>query len=259
MSIGRFLNIALKNLSGYYIKQNRMGTFGYLMPWCLVEDEQACYRLGWLPYHVQQGYAPNDNTITLASALMWGNNMAPSTEDTQKTAELIAWDIAQRSQFALGSGQQYTYRTVLMTEPVASNLKNEFPDKNEFESYLIKEARRPLYERAFANYYANPGSKKDSFNFSRYLKRIARIENAVPTPVPDWYALPEGCNATEIMTIPVMQPHMTAILVTGDPVRNKVQTLPGGGYSTIEIKLPPNWDRLMEEAGYRPLATFYTD
>lgn len=105
MAIGRFMNIALKNLSGYYIKQDRMGTFGYLMPWCLVEDEEACARVGWTPYHVSQGFSTDDNTVTVASALMWGNNMAPSTDNPQKITELMAWDITQRCQFALGSGK----------------------------------------------------------------------------------------------------------------------------------------------------------
>lgn len=259
MRIGRFINLALKNLSGYYIKQDRMGTFGYLMPWCLVEDEAACSRIGWSPYHVQQGYGMNDNTVTMASALMWGNNMAPSTEDPKKISELIAWDVTQRCQFALGSGKQYTYRTILLTEPVAGILSREFGDKSALEDDLIKNARRPLHERTFASYYANPGSRKDGggFSFSRYEKRIARTENASLTPLPEWYALPEGCAGEDIMTIPVVEPGMTAMLVTGDKARNKVQTMPGGGYSTIKIELPENWDELMKEAGYRPLSEFY--
>lgn len=85
-------------------------------------------------------------------------------------------------------------------------------------------ARRPLRERAFANYLANPGSRinTEKFPFSRYEKRIARTEQAAPTPCPEWYELPEGCERTEIMTVPVMQQDMTAILVTGDRARNKV-------------------------------------
>ncbi|MDE6491113.1 MAG: hypothetical protein K2L49_08160, partial [Muribaculaceae bacterium] len=261
MVIGRFINLALKNLSGYYIKQDRMGTFGYLMPWCIVEDEQACNRIGWSPYHVQQGYSLNDNTITMASALMWGNNMAPSTQDPQKISELIAWDITQRCQFALGSGKQYTYRTILLTEPVAKLLQQQFDDKAALESSLINTARRPLHERAFANYYANPGSRKDNdkFQFSRYKRRLSRTECAELTPIPKWYALPEVDDKAEIMTIPVMKPGMTSILVTGDNVRNKIQTMPGGGYSTIPIELPDNWDELMQELGYPPLKDFFLD
>ena len=66
------------------------------------------------------------------------------------------------------------------------------------------------------------------------------------TPTPQWYDSPE----TEQMTIPVMKKGMTAFLITGDAARNKVQTMPGGGYATIKIELPENWDSLMTELGY---------
>jgi hypothetical protein len=56
-----------------------------------------------------------------------------------------------------------------------------------------------------------------------------------------------------------MQEGVTPILVTGDPDRNKVQTMPGGSHATIEIKLPANWDALMADRGYRPLKEFYLD
>jgi hypothetical protein len=47
------------------------------------------------------------------------------------------------------------------------------------------------------------------------------------------------------------------ILVAGDPSRNKAQVLAGGtGKSVRQIKLPANWDELMEKAGYRPLKEF---
>ena len=50
---------------------------------------------------------------------------------------------------------------------------------------------------------------------------------------------------------------MTAFIITGDAARNKVQTMPGGGYATIQIELPRNWNKLMEELGYKPLKEFY--
>lgn len=51
---------------------------------------------------------------------------------------------------------------------------------------------RPLYQRTFANYYANPGSRIDSdrYTFSRYERRLSRTEDATTTDIPDWYALP---------------------------------------------------------------------
>ena len=50
-----------------------------------------------------------------------------------------------------------------------------------------------------------------------------------------------------------MQKGMTQFLITGDAARNKVQTMLGGGYSTVKIELRSNWDELMSERGYRPL------
>ena len=56
------------------------------MSWCMVEDDAACLRIGWKPYHVRNGFDLNDNTITLGSTLLWGNNMAPSTTNPQKVS-----------------------------------------------------------------------------------------------------------------------------------------------------------------------------
>lgn len=251
--IGRFMNLALINLAGYYVGSNRMGTFGYLMPWCLVEDDAACLRVGWQPYHVRHGYDINDNTITVASALQWGNNMAPSTTDSEKLMELLAWDISERCQFALGSGKQYTFRTVLITEPVAKNLAAKYSSIKDLEDILIQNTRRPLKERVFANYYANPGSSPDQKHPIRNWKgHISRSENASETPTPLWY----DSDAEMMMTIPTMKDGMTAFLITGDNSRNKVQTMPGGGYATVKIELPEKWNDLMESLGYKPISNF---
>lgn len=252
--IGRFMNLALMNLCGYYVKQDRMGTFGYPVSWCMAEDDAACLRAGWKPYHVRNGYHLNDNTITTASTLLWGNNMAPSTTDPQKIAELMAWDISERCQFALGSGKQYTFRTILITEPVAATLAKKYPTTESLENTLINLSRRPLQERAFANYYANPGGAKDGgqHTLKQYTGHLRRTEQAQMTVAPAWH----DTDAQQIETIPTMRKNMTVFLVTGDAARNKIQTMPGGGYSTVEIELPKNWDQLMKAAGYQPLKEF---
>ena len=255
VSIGRFMNLALMNLCGYYVKQDRMGSFGYPMSWCMAEDEEACLRVGWKPYHVREGFGLNESTITLSSALLWGNNMAPSTTDPQKIMELMAWDISERSQFALGSGRQFTFRTVLMTEPVAAILSEKYRSPEALEKDLVEASRRPVKERAFANYYANPGGAKDggAHSLKQYQGHIRKDEGGKMTATPEWYDSPDA----EQMTIPTMKQGMTAFLVTGDAARNKVQTMPGGGYSTIKIELPANWDSLMAELGYTPLRDYF--
>lgn len=254
-AISRFMTLALMNLAGYYVGQNRMGTFGYLHPWCLAEDEEACCRVGWQTWSERQGYDINANTVTLASALMWGNNMAPSTTDAGRVMQLMAWDIAERCQFALGSGKQFTNRVVLMTEPVATILAGEYRSIDELENALIENSRRSAYERAFANYYANPGSRRDGgeHSFNQYLSHIVKAEGGEETASPVWY----DTNAQTMTTIPTMQKGQTAFLITGDASRNKVQTMPGGGFSTVVIDLPAKWDSLMAEKGYPALQDMY--
>lgn len=254
MALGRFMNLALMNLAGYYVGSNRMGTFGYPQSWCMAEDDKACIEIGWHPYHVSQGYDVNDNTITISSALMWGNNMAPSTTDPQKIMELIAWDISERCQFALGSGKQYTNRTILITPPVARNLAVGYKSQAALEEDLVAASRRPLQERVFANYYANPGSNPEEKRpINHWRGHISRSENAESTAPPVWY----DTDAETMMTIPTMKEGMTVFLITGDDSRNKVQTMPGGGYATIKIELPEKWDSLTSHLGYNPIEEFY--
>lgn len=147
----------------------------------------------------------------------------------------------------------------MMTEPIARILSQKYSDFDSLEATLIATSRRPLYERTFTNYFANPGSRiePEKFPFSRYEKRIQRTEDAALTDIPAWYAVPEGCDEDKMMTIPVMQPGMTAMIITGDAARNKVQIMPGGGYSTVKIVLPEDWDNLMAQKGYAPLSAFY--
>lgn len=254
--LGRFIDLAMINLGGYDVKKNRMGTFGYLSAWALVEDEEALSRIDWQPYHVQKGLNINDNAVTAASSLNWGNNLTPATYDADKILELMAWDTVEKEQFALGGGTPFVYRTILITEYVARDLAKKYRDKNSLETALVQEARRPLDERAYANFWANPGSSFDGKNYSveMHKSKISREENAQMTTVPKWLS---WIGKDNIQTVPVMKQGKTAIIVTGDANRNKVLTVPGGGMATVKIELPNNWDSLMADLGYKPLKDYY--
>lgn len=255
-ALGRFINLAMMNLGGYYVKQDRMGTFGYLMPWSMAEDEAACLKMGWEPCHVQKGFDWNQSTLTAASALMWGNNLTPASHDGEKIMEMIAWDAVEKGQFATGSGPRLPNRTVLMTEFVARDLARTYPTKDMLEAALIATARRPAYERAYANYWANPGSAFPSrYTMDMHVRKIIRNEGGELTPPPPW--MEKAAGPEKIYTVPVMKAGLTSILVTGDADRNKVQTMPGGNSATIEIKLPADWDARMTELGYPPLNHFF--
>ncbi|MBQ7523145.1 MAG: hypothetical protein IJT07_01295 [Oscillospiraceae bacterium] len=259
-ALGRFLDLAMLNLGGYYVKENRMGTFGYLTPWTFAEDETACLAVGWSPYHVTQGYDLNDNTLTAASALQWGNNVTPATDDPRQIMKLLAWDITEKQQNGLGNTNPQVYRTVFITGVVARNLANGYATKEDLENALIRTARRPLWMRAYANYWANTGSTQfDKRTLEEHFKMLLSDsdERAALTNTPEWYA--GFTDDKKIYTIATMVKGQTPILVTGDADRNKFMVLPGGGYATVEIKLPENWDELVAPMGYEPLATFFLE
>ena len=254
--LGRFINLAMLNLGGYRVKENRMGTFGYLMPWCLVEDDAAALKNGWKPWHMQQGRALNESTLTAASAINWGNNLVPATSDGERIKDMIAWDAAEKSQMALASGMPCTYRVFLLTEGVARDLARVYPTKDALCRAIEEAARIPLGQRAFANYWGNPGSAFDPSKYTllHHERRIASKEGASETPVPPWLA---WTGSRRMETIPAMAPGKSAFIVTGDPSRNKELCLPGGGFATVKIKLPKAWDSLMAERGYEPLEKFF--
>lgn len=233
-----------------------MGTFGYLMPWCLAEDEETSLKLNWLPYHMQRGFNLNDSVLTAGSALNWGNNMSPATDDPQKIMELIAQDAVEKQQFAIGSGTPFVYRTILVTGNVARDLAKKYSSVKSLEKALINTARQNLDSRAYANYFANPGSafNPQTYSLSRHTAKIRRTENAEVAATPPWLA---WTGKKEMETVPVMAEGKTAILVTGDPNRNKTMCVPGGGFASVKIELPKNWDALTAAVGYQPLKSFY--
>ena len=259
-ALGRFIDLAMLNIGGYYVKENRMGTFGYLSAWTFSEDEEACLEVGWKPYHVTKGYDLNANTLTAASALQWGNNVTPATDDAEQIMTLMAWDITEKQQNGLGNTNPQVYRTIFITKDVAKDLAKLYTSKNALEDALIETARRPLWMRAYAHYWANTGSQQfDKRTLEEHYKMLLKdsAELAEMTDTPDW--LKGIIKEDQIMTIATMLKGQTPLLITGDTDRNKFQVMPGGGYVTVEIRLPENWDELVSGLGYEPLANFYLD
>ena len=232
-----------------------MGTFGYLMPWCLVEDEAAALKVGWKPYQMQRGYSIDDSTLTAASSINWGNNLVPATSDGERIKDMMAWDAVEKSQMAVASGMPCTYRTFFITEGVARDLAKTYQSKDSLSTALEETARIPLGSRAFANYWGNPGSSFDPAKYpvSAHERRIAGNEGATETATPPWLAW----TGVELMeTVPAMAPGKSSFIVTGDSSRNKSLCVPGGGFATVKITLPKAWDAPMAERGYKPLADF---
>ena len=171
--------------------------------------------------------------------------------------QLMAFDITEKQQNGLGNTNPQVYHTMFITEPVAKDLAKAYDSKDMLEDDLVATARRPLYMRAYANYWANTGSvQSDTYTFEEYYGMLlhSEEEQAAEPATPSW--LKGVARQTQIWTIATMNKGETAMLIAGDSARNKFMVLPGGGYVTIEIRLPENWDELIAPMGYEPMSHF---
>lgn len=253
-SIGRFMELALINLA--CIK--RTNAFGNVQPLVFSENDEACLNIGWEPHHVEQGYQLNDNVITAASFAMWGNNVTPATDLPEEIMKVLAWDITEKNLGALGSASvdenASTKRLIFITESVAAALATKYKTKDALENALIKNARRPLWMRVYAYYYANRDEAL-SKSFSEVYEELKnnKKEDAKITASPAWM---NGITYADIETVATMTKGNTDIIITGDGSRNKTQVMPGGVSVSKEVKISNRWDALTTSVNYNPIASF---
>lgn len=272
--IGRFISLAMLNLAGYKIKENRMGTFGYMQPFCFAEDEQTCLNIGWNPYHVQNGFDLNDSVVTCGSTLTFGNPVTVGTTDAEKAMQLLAWDCTEKQQNALGNTNPWESRTIWLTKDAATTIAKGYNSKDALEQALIATARRPLWMRTYAHYWANTGSKihmNQTFD-EHYegLKSGEYTENAEAdivesTPAPQWLSgvVPfDTMDTTQTInansTVTNSGTVHTGFVVTGGSKTSQIQVMPGGDCVSYEAYLPSTtkWNNLMTGLGYAKLSSF---
>ena len=254
IAIGRFMELALINLAGI----ERTNAFGNVQPLVFSENDEVCLNIGWEPHHVEKCYQLNDNVITATSFSMWGNNVTPATDLPDEIMKVIAWDITEKNLGALGSASiednANTHRLIFITESVASALATKYKSKDALENALIKTARRPLWMRAYAYYYANTdGALNKSFDEVYNELKSADSEDAKSTASPPWM---NGITYANIDTVATMRKGNTDIIITGDSSRNKTQVMPGGMAVTKEVKLSDNWDKLVTSMNYGSIDSF---
>lgn len=261
--LGRFIALAMLNLAGYKIKENRMGTFGYMQPFAFAEDEQTCIQIGWNPYHVEKGFDLNDNVITCGSTLTWGNPIDIGTTDAEKAMQLLAWDCTEKQQNGLGNTNPWESRMIWLTKDAATTIAKGYNSKATLEDTLIDTARRPLWMRTYAHYWANTGSKIHmNTTFDQHYKDIksgASTENVeadkvLTTTTPQW--LQGVVPYDTIDTTQTINEGNTGFVITGGDISSQIQVMPGGDCCSYEVKLPKNWDALVAQNGYSPIANY---
>ena len=264
--LGRFVSLAMLNLAGYKIKENRMGTFGYMLPFAFAEDEQACINIGWNPYHVEKGYDLNTSVITCGSTLTWGNPVdIGDNTPSDKALQLLSWDVTEKQQNGLGNTNPREARMIMLTKDAAAKIAQAdgCNSKTNLKNKLIDTARRPLWMRTYAHYWANTGSKIHlNTTFDQHyndIKRGVSTENVerdyvAQTPAPEWL---RGVVPFEtIDTTQTIEANTTGFVITGGDKTNQFQIMPGGDCCSFNVNLPRNWDSLVAKEGYSPIANY---
>jgi hypothetical protein len=243
--LGRACSLFVRNIFGLRVKELRMGSFGYVQSWTLAEDPEYLDLIGWKPYHVQNGFGINQSTVSAATSVYIGGNLIPAEPDPDIILQLIAFDAINKG-YAFGGAS-----TICLSPPVAKILADANYTKETVSEYLSEVARKITYTYTFAQVYGSPG-----FQYPPFEEQLAKnLESAQEGLLPPWY--PRFPGWEDIKTTPALRRPLQ-IIVTGDPSRNKSQTLGGDSLGTpFEVRLPANWAELMEELGYPPLESFY--
>jgi hypothetical protein len=230
-AIGRALGLIIRNIAGLRPGEQRMGTFGYVLPFVLAEDEEDS---PWEPFHSGQGFDRNTSTVTAGGTFNWGGQVFPSGTDPEGLLKIICREIVRHVNFAIQMEfGKMSMCTVVINPSVAKGIAQGGYSKKDAEKYLFENAKAPIGEISFECKCGYAGGGSHTIRGLEALRGIVIKEWADLEDQPD-------------VMVPVMgYPGLIHIVVCGDRFRNKgmvfytVYNRP----TTKEIKLPPNWGK----------------
>ena len=223
-ALGRALGLIVKNIAGYKLSRNYMGTFGYPLSFVVAENEAQS---PWEPYHVEQGFERGDSTVTACGTVTWG--WPPAIYGTeQKTAaqaalEMLAIEVTKKPCLGRlverGPNGFRNMITFLLAPPIAKALAAAGYNKQDIREYVYEHARVPYRELEFLIEYGHSEAFK----------------------IPDMVA--RGLMPSEYLVKPddlvrvLPSPDVINIVVCGDPDRNRAMVLWGGYVSPVTKKI----------------------
>ena len=227
-AIGRAIGFIVRNIAGFRPGASYMGTFGYPLAFALAEHEDS----PWEPFHVEQGFERNANTVTIGVTNNWG--AAPAPYDTpdrggaQVALELISREIIGKTRLfnfpGRGPDAEAVMITLLLSPPVAKSLAQAGYSKQDVKRHVYEHTRMRLAD----------------FDW------VVRYTNIIPTTArkraEEGVFPPEFMGGPDDLVRVLSSPDILHIMVCGDPHRNRLMVLEGGHTrpTTREIRLPAN-------------------
>ena len=215
-TIGRALHLIINNIGGSWPAVTDMSCLGHPgeFAMCLAENEE---NNPWGPLHVELGYRPEANVVTVVAAEGM-HSILGSGWDDEGYLSLIADHLAALDR---------SYRPVvllLIAQDTAAMLKNRGWSKEKIRKFVYTNGRIP---------------------FDRYKRRF--IDTRKVQGVPDWVL--KTTDPQAMIPVPFMDHFL--IVVSGGP-GEKSMLIPVWSASqkviSKEVQLPGNWEELLEES-----------
>lgn len=228
-AIGRALGLIIRNIAKLKPAEQYMGTFGYITPFTLAEDEG---KSPWPPYHVEHGFDKGASTVTVGGTQAWGFQGYPSGTDLKGMLDAICQDIAKKIvPWGPLMHKDAQMLMLLITAPVAQALADGGCSKADVARYVFEHTRYTIKDIDLILKHGFCCGETET------IKGLVE-QGMIP---PEWAKLgPDD-------TVPALiYPHVINIAVCGDRTRNKTQALHAAYVKPVtkEIKLPKNWNAL---------------
>ncbi|HEX2829620.1 MAG TPA: hypothetical protein VHP37_24965 [Burkholderiales bacterium] len=214
-AIGRALGLIVRNIAGFRPGASYMGTFGYILPFVLAENEDES---PWEPFHVTHGFPPDASTVTIGVTNNWGSSPAPyDTADlsgADVALELIGREVTKKTRLfnfpAIGDDAEHVMVTVLMSPPVAKSLAAAGYSKRAVQEHVYEHARMRLAD------------------FDWMLKYTATMRTTARERVEAGVLPLEFAGNPDDPVRVLSSPDLVHVIVCGDPGRNRLMVMEGG-------------------------------
>jgi hypothetical protein len=208
-SVGRFLRLYMINVGGFRIPpgETDLGAIASTFNVALAEDEEATTSIGWDPYRVDAGFAPEDSVVTVQSVVAISapiySEGSRAIEHFETIAELLDGAMGPWSQ--LGVEKDSWYPLLVLGPSIARAIASDGASKQDLQRYL--------YDNLWIS--------------ARRMERYAG-----PLGYPDWHLrdlVEEGRAAPEYaesddpdrLVRMLQRPEWTGVVVAGSPARNQ--------------------------------------
>ena len=243
-SIGRFLRLYLRNVSGFLHHRTDKGTFGGTWRVVLAENEDALSRMGWEPLSVDMGFETGENVVTI-SRFSGGDTIGNATGNAAERIMPYVADSVLRANlgwhltFAAGMVVGTLRPLVLLSPLIASTIAKSGWSKRDVREYLFEHVRLPAHEFEKHLWQFLTGSETPT----QTLEERVRLGE-----IPEIFC--ESSDPDRLVPI-VLSPDDFMVAVSGDPGRDNGYAFSDNGFIGApvakKIDLPAEWNRLVAE------------